>query len=53
MIIALSDGKQDWREVEFLANLKKTFALSDNQMDVAMKTAALFPAVDLGGLAPD
>jgi tellurite resistance protein len=53
MIIALADGKQDWREVEFLANLKKIFGLSDNQMDVAMKTAALFPAVDLGGLAPD
>lgn len=53
MIIALADGKQDWREVEFLANLKKTFALSDNQMDVAMKTASLFPAVELGGLAPD
>ncbi len=53
MIIALSDGKNDWREVEFLANLKKTFALNDKQMDVAMKTASLFPAVDLGGLAPD
>jgi len=53
MIIALSDGKQDWREVEFLASMKKTFGLSDNQMDVAMKTASLFPAVELGGLAPD
>lgn len=41
------------REVEFLASLKKTFGLSDNQMDVAMKTASLFPAVDLGGMAPD
>ncbi len=53
MIIALADGTQDWREVEFLANLKKIFALNDTQMDVAMKTAALFPAVELGGLAPD
>ena len=53
MIIALSDGKQDWREVEFLASMKKTFGLTDNQMDVAMKTASLFPAVELGGLAPD
>ena len=53
MIIALADGTQDWREVEFLANLKRIFALNDNQMDVAMKTASLFPAIDLGGLAPD
>lgn len=53
MIVALSDGKNDWREVEFLANLKKTFGLSDAQMDVAMKTASLFPQVELGGLAPD
>ncbi len=53
MIIALADGEQDWREVEFLANLKRIFVLSDNQMDVAMKTASLFPAIDLGGLAPD
>lgn len=53
MIIALADGTQDWREVEFLASLKKIFGLNDNQMDVAMKTASLFPAVDLGGLAPD
>jgi len=53
MIIALADGTQDWREVEFLANLKKIFGLSDTQMDVAMKTASLFPAVELGGMAPD
>jgi tellurite resistance protein len=53
MIIALADGTQDWREVEFLANLKRIFALNDNQMDIAMKTASLLPAVDLGGLAPD
>lgn len=53
MIIALADGEQDWREVEFLANLKRIFGLNDKQMDVAMKTAALFPAIDLGGVAPD
>ena len=52
MIIALADGKTDWREVKFLETMKTTFALSDNQMDVAMKTAAQFPAVDLGGVAP-
>jgi len=53
MIIALADGTNDWREVLFLETLKTTFELTDNQMDVAMKTAAQFPAVDLGGLAPD
>lgn len=53
MIIALADGKQDWREVEFLANLKSTFTLSDSQMDAAMQTASQFPAVKLGGDAPD
>lgn len=53
MIIALADGKNDWREVEFLANLKKTFGLDEQQMDIAMRTAAQFPAVELGGLAPD
>ena len=52
MIIALADGKNDWREVEFLASMKKTFGLTDAQMDVAMKTAAQFPAVELGGHAP-
>jgi uncharacterized tellurite resistance protein B-like protein len=52
MIIALADGKQDWREEEFLKAMKQTFALSDQQMDVAMKTAAQFPAVELGGDAP-
>ena len=53
MIIALADGKQDWREIEFLAALKKTFGLSDSQMDVAMHTARQFPAIELGGAAPD
>lgn len=53
MIIALADGTQDWREVEFLANLKRIFVLNDKQMDIAMKTASLFPAIELGGLAPD
>jgi tellurite resistance protein len=52
MIIALADGKNDWREIEFLASMKKTFGLSDNQMDVAMKTASQFPAIELGGDAP-
>ncbi len=32
--------------------MKKTFGLSETQMDVAMKTAAQFPAIDLGGKAP-
>jgi tellurite resistance protein len=53
MIIALADGKTDWREVEFLDTLKNVFGLTANQMDSAMKTAALFPAVKLGGDAPD
>jgi uncharacterized tellurite resistance protein B-like protein len=52
MIIALADGNSDWREVLFLETMKSTFGLSENQMDVAMKTAAQFPAVDLGGHAP-
>jgi uncharacterized tellurite resistance protein B-like protein len=52
MIIALADGKHDWREVEFLETMKTTFGLSEKQMDVAMRTAAQFPAVDLGGTAP-
>jgi tellurite resistance protein len=53
MIVALADGKQDWREVEFLENLKSTFKLTDTQMDAAMSTASMFPAVKLGGDAPD
>lgn len=53
MIVALADGKQDWREVEFLANLKSIFKLTDTQMDAAMSTASQFPAVKLGGDAPD
>src|SRR5439155_4663496 len=52
MIIALADGKTDWREVAFLESLKKTFSLNDSHMDTAMRTAAQFPAVDLGGSAP-
>lgn len=52
MIIALADGKNDWREVQFLESMKTTFGLTENQMDVAMKTAAQFPAIDLGGTAP-
>ncbi|MBA3500132.1 MAG: TerB family tellurite resistance protein [Deltaproteobacteria bacterium] len=52
MIIALADGKTDWREDAFLAQLHKTFGLSDKQMDLAMQTASQFPAVALGGDAP-
>jgi tellurite resistance protein len=52
MIIALADGKTDWREVRFLDDMRSTFELTENQMDVAMKTAAQFPAVELGGAAP-
>lgn len=53
MIVALADGKSDWREVAFLESAKTTFALSDYQMDVAMDTARQFPTVALGGHAPD
>jgi tellurite resistance protein len=52
MIIALADGKSDWREIKFIDQLKSTFGLSETQMDAAMKTAAQFPAVDLGGTVP-
>ena len=52
MIIALADGKSDWREVAFLERAKQSFALSDYQMDVAMDTARQFPAVSLGGVVP-
>lgn len=52
MIVALADGKNDWREVQFLESMKSIFGLTENQMDVAMKTAAQFPAIDLGGSAP-
>jgi uncharacterized tellurite resistance protein B-like protein len=53
MIIALADGTQDWREIEFLASLRQTFDLNDKQMDAAMAVAAQFPAVKLGGDAPE
>jgi hypothetical protein len=33
--------------------MRATFALSETQMDVAMQTAAQFPAVKLGGDAPE
>ena len=52
MIVALADGKSDWREVEFLERARETFALSDYQMDAAMDTARQFPMVALGGQAP-
>lgn len=52
MIIARSDGRTDWREVRFLQQAKKYFALGDGAMDHAMETASMFPAVELGGAAP-
>jgi uncharacterized tellurite resistance protein B-like protein len=52
MIIALADGKEDWREVKFLEDLRGVFKLTETQMDAAMKTASQFPAVELGGVAP-
>jgi uncharacterized tellurite resistance protein B-like protein len=52
MIIALADGKTDWREVKFLELTKSSFGLTDLQMDIAMDTAKQFPAVNLGGNAP-
>jgi uncharacterized tellurite resistance protein B-like protein len=52
MIVALTDGKTDWREVGFLHTAQKLFTLSDAQMDHAMTTASLFPATKLGGAAP-
>jgi uncharacterized tellurite resistance protein B-like protein len=53
MIVSLADGVQDWREVEFLAYMRATFGLTETQMDAAMQTASKFPAVKLGGDAPD
>jgi uncharacterized tellurite resistance protein B-like protein len=53
MIIALADGKSDWREVAFLKSVEQTFQLSDTQMDAAMETARMFPMVELGGAAPE
>lgn len=53
MIIALADGKTDWREVAFLKNVESAFELTDYQMDEAMNTAGLFPSVELGGAAPE
>jgi uncharacterized tellurite resistance protein B-like protein len=52
MIVALADGKTDWREVAFLESTKSTFELTNEQMDAAMATAKQFPSVDLGGKAP-
>jgi uncharacterized tellurite resistance protein B-like protein len=49
MIIALADGKTDWREVKFLEGLRGVFALTGDQMDAAIATARQFPAVELGG----
>ena len=52
MIIALADGKTDWREVGFLKNVQDIFDLGDDAMDQGMATAALFPGVEIGGMAP-
>jgi len=52
MIIARADGRTDWREVRFLQQAKKHFALGDAAMDQAMETASMFPSVELGGAAP-
>jgi len=52
MIIALADGKSDWREVAFLKSVEGSFGLTDTQMDSAMETARMFPMVELGGEAP-
>jgi uncharacterized tellurite resistance protein B-like protein len=52
MIIALSDGKTDWREVGFMKSAQSVFHLDDYKMDQAMGTAELFPAVELGGDTP-
>jgi uncharacterized tellurite resistance protein B-like protein len=52
MIIALADGKTDWREVKFLDAMRKAFALTEAHMDAAIQTARQFPAIDLGGDAP-
>jgi uncharacterized tellurite resistance protein B-like protein len=53
MIIALADGTTDWREVRFLETARRVFHLNETQMDQAMATASAFPAVDLGGKAPN
>jgi len=52
MIVALADGKTDWREISFLKTVETAFELTDYQMDEAMKTASMFPSVELGGAAP-
>jgi uncharacterized tellurite resistance protein B-like protein len=52
MIVALADGKTDWREVAFLETTRDAFGLDEDQMDRAMETAQLFPAIELGGEPP-
>lgn len=52
MIVALADGKTDWREVACLDAVKASFRLDDLQMDTAMDTAAKFPKAPLGGRIP-
>jgi len=53
MIVGRADGRTDWREVKCLQLARKHFALSDGQMDRAMETAEQYPAVTLGGAAPE
>jgi uncharacterized tellurite resistance protein B-like protein len=53
MIIARADGREDWREVDCLDQARRHFALSERQMEHAAATARQFPAVSLGGAAPD
>jgi uncharacterized tellurite resistance protein B-like protein len=43
MIIAVADGKRDWREVWLLGSLQDAFKLGDREMDQAMQSAKLFP----------
>jgi tellurite resistance protein len=43
MIMAIADGKTDWRKVFFLGSLQDALRLNDADMDKAMATANLFP----------
>ncbi len=53
MIIGRADGREDWRELECLEMARVHFGLSARQMEQAAQTASQFPAVTLGGAAPD
>jgi hypothetical protein len=43
MIIAVADGKRDWRDVWLLGSVQEAFKLGDRDMDQAMSSAKLFP----------